>query len=80
MPDDIQNVTDTWDHDMLGYTWTMTKDGLECKGCPEDILNNARDWNDGNKHIHVEPNKVIIEKDGKRVEISGPDIKVDSIQ
>lgn len=80
MPDDIQNVTDTWDHDMLGYTWTMTKDGLECKGCPADVIDNAHDWNDGNKHIHVEPDKVIIEKDGKRVEISGPDIKVDSIQ
>lgn len=30
---DIQNVTNTWDGDMLGKTWTMTPKGLECIGC-----------------------------------------------
>jgi phage shock protein PspC (stress-responsive transcriptional regulator) len=30
---DIENVTDTWDRDMIGKIWTMTEDGLECIGC-----------------------------------------------
>jgi phage shock protein PspC (stress-responsive transcriptional regulator) len=80
MPYDIQNVTDTWDQDMLGYTWTMTKDGLECKDCPQEMLDNSREWQRGNKRIHVEPNRVIIEKDGQHIEISGSEIKVDTIQ
>ncbi|MBX7109316.1 MAG: PspC domain-containing protein [Chitinophagales bacterium] len=34
MLDDVSNVTDTWDWDMLGHEWKMTKDGLECNQCP----------------------------------------------
>lgn len=34
MLDDVSNVTDTWDWDMLGHEWRMTKDGLECNQCP----------------------------------------------
>lgn len=30
---DIKNVTNTWDDDMPGHTWTMTPAGLECIGC-----------------------------------------------
>jgi len=30
---DIENVTNTYDGDMVGRTWTMTKNGLECIGC-----------------------------------------------
>jgi len=26
----IKNVSNTWDHDMMGHTWTMTKAGLRC--------------------------------------------------
>lgn len=33
MLDDVSNVTDTWDWDMLGHEWKMTKDGLECNQC-----------------------------------------------
>lgn len=34
MLDNVSNVTDTWDWDMLGHEWKMTKDGLECNQCP----------------------------------------------
>ena len=34
MLSDVSNVTDTWDWDMLGHEWKMTKDGLECNQCP----------------------------------------------
>lgn len=30
---DIDNVTDTWDYNMIGKIWTMTEEGLECIGC-----------------------------------------------
>jgi phage shock protein PspC (stress-responsive transcriptional regulator) len=30
---DIENVTNTYDGDMIGKTWTMTAKGLECVGC-----------------------------------------------
>ncbi|MBL0341738.1 MAG: hypothetical protein IPP71_12835 [Bacteroidetes bacterium] len=35
---DVKNVTNTFDGDMVGKTWTMTTDGLECIGCnlPDD--------------------------------------------
>lgn len=36
MLDDVHNVSDTWDWDMLGHEWTMTKDGLKCNQCPDD--------------------------------------------
>lgn len=35
---DIDNVTNTYDPNMVGKVWTMTKRGLECLDCdPEDI-------------------------------------------
>jgi phage shock protein PspC (stress-responsive transcriptional regulator) len=33
--DDIDNVTNTWDHDMLGDRWVMLEDGLTCLDCEE---------------------------------------------
>jgi phage shock protein PspC (stress-responsive transcriptional regulator) len=32
---DIDNVTDTWDHDMLEKKWVMLEDGLTCFECDE---------------------------------------------
>jgi phage shock protein PspC (stress-responsive transcriptional regulator) len=32
---DIDNVTDTWDHDMLEKKWVMLEDGLTCLECYE---------------------------------------------
>jgi hypothetical protein len=29
----IENVTNTFDDDMVGHTWTMTERGLECLSC-----------------------------------------------
>lgn len=35
---DVDNVTNTWDRDMIGKVWTMTPEGLECIECdPEDL-------------------------------------------
>jgi phage shock protein PspC (stress-responsive transcriptional regulator) len=35
--DDVKNVTNTWDEDMVGQTWTMTTNGLSSSVRPEDI-------------------------------------------
>lgn len=35
---DIDNVTNTWDLDMIGKVWTMTARGLECIDCDPDDL------------------------------------------
>lgn len=35
---DIDNVSNTWDLDMIGKVWTMTERGLECIDCDPDEL------------------------------------------
>lgn len=42
---DIKNVTNTFDGDMVGHTWTMTPAGLECIGCELEYVskNNKSD-------------------------------------
>ena len=47
MLSDVSNVTDTWDWDMLGHEWKMTKDGLECNQCPGI---SDKDDNEHNEH------------------------------
>ena len=37
MLDDVDNVTNTWDDDMVGRTWTMTTNGLSAGVRPEDV-------------------------------------------
>lgn len=32
---DVPNVTNTYDADMVGHTWIMTRNGLTCETCPE---------------------------------------------
>lgn len=39
---DVENVTDTWDRDMLGCTWTMTSGGLSADVRPEDVPDDIR--------------------------------------
>jgi len=35
---DVENVTGTYDHHMVGKKWTMLPDGLTCIGCDEEDL------------------------------------------
>ncbi len=64
---DIKNVTNTYDGDMTGKTWTMTERGLECVGCslPPDIHGNRVD-------------DFRIKIDGKGVKVDGIDDTQDS--
>src|SRR5207302_184106 len=35
---DVDNTTDTYDGDMPGYTWLMTREGLSCMDCENSPL------------------------------------------
>lgn len=55
---DIQNITNTWDPDMIGHTWTMTEKGLECIGCN---LPDQRGSDNDNVRIRIDGENVNIE-------------------
>ena len=42
---DIDNVTDTYDNDMLGHTWMMTQSGLICTDCSSDFFEDDTEVN-----------------------------------
>ncbi len=51
---DIDNVTNTWDSDMVNRRWKMTQNGLACVDC--DNLRNIDDFDED--EIEMEHNKV----------------------
>ncbi|MGB3076038.1 MAG: PspC domain-containing protein [Chitinophagales bacterium] len=58
MLNDVSNVTDTWDWDMLGHEWKMTKDGLECNQCPG--ISDKEDERHIEKKISIDSNGIEI--------------------
>lgn len=58
---DIENVTNTYDGDMVGKAWTMTPSGLECIGC------NLPSYG----HSSRSHDNVKIKIDGKGVRVKG---------
>ncbi|NNC84977.1 MAG: PspC domain-containing protein [Bacteroidia bacterium] len=81
---DIDNVTNTYDGDMMGKTWTMTEEGLECIGCigiekkkEERIIFNNDDGENvdvrigkGGVHINIDENGESHDIDAKTIDIS----------
>lgn len=65
---DIKNVTNTWDNDMVGHTWTMTPRGLECLNCnlDESTSINYNYSNDLDEKVKVRVN-------GKNIDINSPE-------
>ncbi len=61
---DIDNVTDTWDNDMVGRKWIMTQNGLQCVDCTG--LESGRSSSNRSGHNHIRINK------------NGVDINIDS--
>lgn len=58
---DIDNVTDTWDEDMVGRRWVMTQEGLKCVDC--EGLENQHNINHVGKHIRIDQHGVDINID-----------------
>ena len=64
---DVDNVTNTYDQDMLGRRWKMTDRGLECVDC-DGIDMNSED--DDDKHVMINRDGVQVkEKDGTKITI-----------
>lgn len=65
---DVDNVTNTYDQDMLNRRWVMTDRGLECVDC-EGI---------DNSEIHIEKEeRVIINENGIKINDDGTKIVID---
>ncbi len=71
---DLKNTTNTYDGDMVGYTWTMTDRGLECIGC------NLPDENERSKNehvrIHVNGKDVSVDADNDTINWDNKDVKI----
>jgi len=64
---DVDNVTNTYDQDMLGRRWKMTDRGLECVDC-DGIDMNSED--DDDKHVMINRDGIQVkEKDGTKITI-----------
>lgn len=61
---DIDNVTNTYDGDMVGHTWTMTDRGLDCLSCPFDDGDNHIVISNGKK-VHIKSRKSGVYVNGK---------------
>lgn len=66
---DVDNVTDTWDQDMAGHSWQMTKEGLKCLDCNFDEMEHERFKHPHYHHGDDEDDDVDIKIDGKDGEI-----------
>jgi phage shock protein PspC (stress-responsive transcriptional regulator) len=72
---DIKNVTNTWDNDMIGHTWTMTNRGLECIGCNlEDRT--AADIKDEDVKVRINGKEVDIKSDNDTIDWNNKDVNV----
>jgi hypothetical protein len=73
---DIKNVTNTYDGNMVGKTWTMTDRGLECIGC------NLPDRNAKNGDVRIRINDSGVNVEGVEMNsdssftIDGDDVKI----
>lgn len=82
---DIKNVTNTWDNDMVGHTWTMTARGLECLNCNLDEstsinynYDNNDDENEDNENVKVRVNgkNINIHSDEDTINWDNKDVKI----
>ena len=54
---DIENVTNTWEGNMVAHTWVMTQNGLACMDCTGDEdteWRDAEEWNDFESEFETE--------------------------
>lgn len=73
---DIENVTNTYDGDMVGRRWKMTENGLVCVDC--EGLISVQDHIDGKTHENDFDEDVNINVNGVNINAKDASIKVDS--
>jgi len=80
----VENVTNTFDGDMVGRRWKMTDLGLECVDCDgiEDLRGGhpappAPPVNPGNIHVDSKDANIKIDKDGIKIESKDTDVNID---
>lgn len=73
---DIENVTNTYDGDMIGRRWIMTEAGLECVDC-EGLDEETDDWRD-HKEININAHGVHIKSRSSKVKVDSDGVRVNS--
>lgn len=73
---DIENVTNTYDGDMVGRRWKMTESGLVCVDCEglvsvQEYLHGKSDGDDSDEDVNINVN-------GVKINAKDASIKVDS--
>ena len=72
---DIENVTNTYDGDMVNRRWKMTENGLKCIDC-DGLDDNSNNENESDEDFHTEK-KVNINFNGVDINAKDAQIKVD---
>ncbi|MBC7695289.1 MAG: PspC domain-containing protein [Burkholderiales bacterium] len=78
---DLENVTNTYDGDMINRRWMMTENGLKCIDC--DGLISVKEHDDDDRDNYIDPNddsngNVRINVNGVDINAQDAQIKVDS--
>lgn len=73
---DIENVTNTYDGDMINRRWMMTNNGLKCLDC--DGLISVSDHNNGNDEYDDNDKNININVNGVGINGKDAQIKIDS--
>lgn len=77
--DDVKNLQHTWDPDMVGSYWDMTKRGLTCRGCdiPQPEYEYEEDINLDTDSIYLENDSVQIYGRDGHLKIKVPEGEID---
>lgn len=73
---DIENVTNTYDGDMIERRWIMTEAGLECVDC-EGLDEQTADWG-RNKEININAHGIHIKSKASKVKVDSDGVRVNS--
>jgi phage shock protein PspC (stress-responsive transcriptional regulator) len=73
---DIENVTNTYDGDMIERRWIMTEAGLECVDC-EGLDEETDDWKE-HKEININAHGVRIKSRSSKVRVDSDGVRINS--
>jgi hypothetical protein len=73
---DIENVTNTYDGDMINLSWMMTENGLRCLDC-DGLISDGDHINGLDDEVNIEKN-VKINVNGVDINSNDAQIKIDS--